>query len=149
MIYFIPTDTCYGIACEITDSRSYEKIYSIKKRDWNKPLAIMVENFEWLKEYTPLNNEQIDFLKTYDKPFTILTDCNSIKHMLQFEDEEMKFENKEVYKKIAFRVAHNKDQKKLIKKVGPIFLTSANISNQPEIFERKDLEKKFEYFIKK
>jgi len=149
MIYLIPTDTCYGIACEITDSKSYEKIYSIKKRDWSKPLAIMVENFDWLEKYTTLSTEQIEFLKNYEKPFTILTECNSIKHMLEFEDEEMKFDNKEVYEKIAFRVAHNKEQKKLIKKIGPIFLTSANLSKQPEIYEKKELEKVFEYFINK
>ena len=135
MIYLIPTDTCYGIACEITDSKSYEKIYSIKKRDWSKPLAIMVENFDWLEKYTTLSTEQIEFLKNYEKPFTILTECNSIKHMLEFEDEEMKFDNKE--------------QKKLIKKIGPIFLTSANLSKQPEIYEKKELEKVFEYFINK
>ena len=69
--------------------------------------------------------------------------------MLEFEDEEMKFDNKEVYEKIAFRVAHNKEQKKLIKKIGPIFLTSANLSKQPEIYEKKELEKVFEYFINK
>jgi L-threonylcarbamoyladenylate synthase len=149
MIYLIPTDTCYGIACEITDSKGYEKIYTIKKRDWNKPLAIMVESFEWLEKYTPLEKEQIDFLKNYKKPFTILTNCSSIKHVLQYEDEEMKFDNKEVYEKIAFRVAHNKTQKNLIKKVGPIFLTSANISSKPEIFKKEDVEKEFEYHINK
>jgi len=149
MIYLIPTDTCYWIACEITDSKSYEKVYSIKKRDWNKPLAIMVESFDWLKKYTTLNAEQIEFLENYKNPFTIITDCDSIKHMLQFEDEEMKFDNKEVYEKIAFRVAHNKEQKNLIKKIWPIFLTSANISNQPEIYESEELENVFEYFINK
>lgn len=149
MIYLIPTDTCFWIGCEINDSKSYEKIYAIKKRDLSKPLAIMVESFEWLEKYTSLEKEQIEFLKNYKSPFTIMTNCSFIQHMLQYEDEEMKFPNKDIYKKIAFRVAHNKEQKKLIKKVGPIFLTSANISNEPEIFEREKLEKTFEYYIKK
>jgi L-threonylcarbamoyladenylate synthase len=76
MIYLIPTDTCFGIACELTNSKSYEKIYEIKKRELSKPLAIMVENFEWLEKNTILNKAQIQFLKEYKAPFTILTECS-------------------------------------------------------------------------
>lgn len=148
MIYIIPTDTCFWIACGLDDCKSYNEIYEIKKREFSKPLAIMVKDFKWLEKNTILNEEQIDFLKNYEKPFTILTDCTNIKALLNFEDEEFNFVNKDEYKLIAFRVAHNDIQKKLIDEVGPIFLTSANISNNPEIYSSMEIEKEFSYYLK-
>jgi L-threonylcarbamoyladenylate synthase len=88
MIYIFPTDTCFGLACSITEIKDYEKIYKIKKRDFGKPLAILVENFEWLEKYTTLTKEQVNFLKNYKKPFTILTESSFVKIWLNFVDEE-------------------------------------------------------------
>jgi L-threonylcarbamoyladenylate synthase len=149
MIYFLPTDTCFWIACELINSDDYNKIYDIKKRDLKKPLAIMVENFEWLKKYTTLNEKQVNFLKTYKNPFTILTNCDYIAYILNYEDDKISFINKNIYKKIAFRVAHNDIQKKLTKKLWPIFLTSANIADKSEIYSREILQKEFQYYIDK
>lgn len=150
MIYIIPTDTCFGIACAFDDKKNYHKIYKIKKRNHGKPLAIMVESFSWLEEYTDLTWEQIDFLENYNKPFTILTNSSYIEMFLKFEDEEEgMFENNDIYEQIGFRVAHTPEQKKLIKKVGPIWLTSANLSGKEEIYEQHKIEEQFEYYIEK
>ncbi len=149
MIYILPTDTCFWIWCAINDIENYNKIYKIKKRDLNKPLAIMVQNFNWLKENTNLNNKQILFLKDYKRPFTILTNSNSLSLWLNYEDENwIWFKNRNIYKKIAIRIANNNIQKNLIKKIWPIFLTSANLSWKKEIYNIKDIEKDFSYYIK-
>lgn len=148
-IFLLQTDTCYWIACPISDYASYEEIYKIKKRSLDKPLAIMVNNYKWLEQNTNLNKEQINFLKWYNKPFTILTNSDTINHWINYEDESWSFINRKIYKQIAFRVAHTETQKKLIKKVWPIFLTSANISNKPEIYYIKTLEDVFGYYLEK
>ena len=149
MIYIFPTDTCYWIACPITDIKWYEKIYKLKKRSYEKPLAIIVENFAWLEKYTDLTKEQVDFLKTYEKPFTILTSSDYTKIWIDFVDEETweEFRNREVYEKIAFRVANNKIEKKLIKQDWPLFLTSANISDKWETYKRKQIKEIFWEYI--
>jgi L-threonylcarbamoyladenylate synthase len=116
-IFLLSTDTCYGIACSVDDVRSYEKIYKIKKRNFLKPLAIMVENLQWLEDNTDLNEEQIIDLKEYPHPFTIICQSSVIQALLQFDDEKHFYKNKDVYEKIAFRVAHTSDQTKLLKKV--------------------------------
>ena len=150
MIYIIPTDTCYGIACPLEDKKNYEKIYKIKKRSFDNPLAIMVEDFAWLRENTDLTDEQVDFLEKYEDPFTILTNSNSVELFLQFWDEnEDHFINKDVYKQVAIRVASNAIESKLIKNVGPIWLTSANLSGKWEIYNIPDIEKDFAYYIEK
>ncbi|MDD5770612.1 MAG: Sua5/YciO/YrdC/YwlC family protein [Candidatus Gracilibacteria bacterium] len=148
MIYIIPTDTCFGIACALDDTKSYHKIYKIKNRELNKPLAIMVEDFDWLLENTTLNLEQVVFLKNYKKPFTILTNCPRIEMILNLEQEDFNYENKKFYKKIAFRVANNEIEKNLINEVGPIFLTSANFSGEKEIYDIYEAKKQFLKYTK-
>lgn len=145
MIYIIPTDTCFWIACSFDDTKSYHKIYEIKKRPFEKPLAIMIESFEWLEKNTSLNKTQIEFLKSYKKPFTILTECPYMQMVLNLEQEDFEYQNKEVYKKLAFRVANNDIQKKLISEIGPIFLTSANFSGEKEIYSIEEAKKQFAF----
>ena len=150
MIYVLPTDTCFWIACAFDDKKSYEKIYKIKKRNSLKPLAIMVEDFSWLETHSTLTPEQIDFLKQYEKPFTILTNSDPIELYLNFQDEhEDYYFNKDIYSEIAVRIANNPIEKKLIKGVWPIWLTSANISDTGENYNIEEIEEEFEYYIEK
>lgn len=148
MIYILPTDTCYWMACAIHDLKAYEWIYKIKKRSFDKPLAILVPDFKWLKNNTSLTEEQIDFLKNYNKPFTIITDCSSLGLWINYIDEENnEFINRDIYKKFAFRVANNSIQDRLIKENWPMFLTSANISNNPEIYHKNEIKNQFSYYL--
>ncbi len=150
MLYILPTDTCYGLACAIDEKKSYEYIYKIKKRKLDKPLAIMVQSFDWLKKNTNLTLEQVQFLEKYESPFTILTHARAIELFLQFEDENGEhFLNKDVYSEIALRVVHNDIQKKLISQVGPIWLTSANIADTGENYTPKEIREDFWYYIEK
>lgn len=150
MIYILPTDTCYGIACPLEDKKNYEKIYKIKKRNLGKPLAIMIPNFKWLRENTDLTDGQVDFLQTYKNPFTILTNSTSVELFLKFwDDNEEHFINKDIYDQVAFRVAHNDIQESLIASHGPLWLTSANLSGANETYSLEDVEKDFAYYIEK
>ncbi|MBB1564958.1 Sua5/YciO/YrdC/YwlC family protein [Candidatus Gracilibacteria bacterium] len=145
MLYILPTDTCFGLACPISEPKSYEKIYQIKKREKSKPLSILVPNFAWLEKNTDLTSAQIDFLKNYEKPFTVLANCSYLKIWLNFVNEENneEFFNRDIYEKFAFRVANNETQKKILKEVGPIFLTSANQSKESEIYSFDELKLNF------
>lgn len=148
MIFIIPTDTCFGIWCAFDDVESYHRIYEIKKRDLSKPLAIMVESFDWLEKNTSLSWEQIDFLKKYPRGFTIMTDAPRLKMIMELDQKDFEYKNKDEYKKFAFRVAHNDFQKKLIWEIGPIFLTSANFSWEKEIYDTLEARKQFANFSK-
>lgn len=148
MLFIIPTDTCFWIWCEISDVENYHKIYKIKKRDLSKPLAIMVLDFSWLEDNTSLTKEQVEFLKNYERPFTIMTDCPRIKMVLELEQEDFSYENASQYKKIAFRVANTDLERKLISDIWPIFLTSANFSWEKEIYSTTEAKKQFSKYLK-
>jgi tRNA A37 threonylcarbamoyladenosine synthetase subunit TsaC/SUA5/YrdC len=148
MIYILPTDTCFWIACPISEIESYKKIYEIKKRDKSKAIAIMIPDFEYFSEQTKLTEKQIEFLWNYKNPFTILLDKSKIldKNLLEIINN---LPNSEIYEKIAFRVAHNFMHKKLIRLNWLLFLTSANISNNPEIFDTISIKKEFSKILEK
>lgn len=41
-----PTDTVYGLAADLYDEASLERLYELKGRDGNKPVAILVSSLE-------------------------------------------------------------------------------------------------------
>jgi tRNA A37 threonylcarbamoyladenosine synthetase subunit TsaC/SUA5/YrdC len=94
---------------------AYEKIYEIKNRDYSKALAMLCLDFNYLQKNTKLTDKQINFLKEYKNPWTILIDKEKIldKKLLDFIN---KLSNSEIYQKIAFRVSHNFIQGKLCSK---------------------------------
>jgi len=140
-LFIVPTDTCFGLWCFLNDIKSYNGIYQIKKRVLKKPLSIFLDNLETLKNISNLTDEQIDFLKNYKKPWTILIDKNTIKDINILENI-YKLPNSDVYKKIGFRIAHNFMHYSMIKDVWYFFLTSANISWQDSFKSAKELKEK-------
>jgi len=148
MIFIIPTNTCFWVWCFIGNIENYKTIYKIKNRIVEKPLAVFVESFNYLKKYTNLSYKQIDVLENYTKPFTLLLDKKYCKDNYVLKNIE-RLPNKSQYKKIAFRVAHEQIHKKLIKQNWPFFLTSANKSQEIEIKSVKKVKQVFKSDIKK
>ena len=42
----VPTDTVYGLAVDLYDEAALERLYDVKGRDGNKPIAILVASLE-------------------------------------------------------------------------------------------------------
>lgn len=47
----LPTDTVYGVACSANDLKAIQKLYELKDRDADKPVAICVSSIEQLRHY--------------------------------------------------------------------------------------------------
>ena len=136
MIQLLPTDTCYGLAGEFTE-QDYNEIYHLKWRDFTKPLAWLVRNYEDLHKYIEITDEQMEFLKQYPRPWSILGKRREDFILPEFLDGK-------TYEKISLRVA----EKCIIADIRynvsyPLFLTSANLSGNPE---SKTLAEAREYF---
>ena len=137
MIFAIPTDTCFWFATSLYDEAWFNLIYRLKWRMSDKRLSFVVKDFDDLKSIIDINSEQIDFLRNYPYPFTVLWGkINS------FELPE--FLSVTDYAKIAIRVAERCLNPMLHDElVFPMFLTSANESWAPEIYSSIELESKF------
>gem|GEM_PF-2445719 len=48
----------------------------------------MVPDFNWLEKNTELTKEQVNFLKTYNKPFTILTNSPHVSVWINFVNDD-------------------------------------------------------------
>ena len=58
-----PTDTLYGVGCDIFQKRSVEKIYRLKKLRKNKPLSFICSDFKHLSEYAKVLPQRNALLK--------------------------------------------------------------------------------------
>lgn len=142
MIYCIPTDTCFWIASNIFSKDDYNRIYELKWRGYNNPLAFLVKWYNDIDKIIDITQEQIDFLKNYPHPFTVI---GNLKKDFILPD----FLDKQIYSKIAIRVAKECINHDIIKKLDyPMFLTSANYSWEKEIYSYNaalDIFWKFEW----
>lgn len=121
MITIIPTDTCYGLAGNLTET-DYLEIYRLKGRDFCKPLALLIEDFDDMKIYIEISQEQIEFLRNYQYPWSYLGKRNP-------DDILPGWMSDEQYQMISLRVAESCIDANIRNKLEfPLFLTSANIS---------------------
>jgi tRNA threonylcarbamoyl adenosine modification protein (Sua5/YciO/YrdC/YwlC family) len=51
-----PTDTYYGIGCDIMNKRAIEKIYTIKQRDKTKPFSFICPDLKDISKYAKVSN---------------------------------------------------------------------------------------------
>jgi len=115
-----PTDTVYGIGANIFDTKSVEKVYSIKKRSLEKPISACISKTEdihkiaWMDE----NIERI-VEKILPGPFTLILKKKEIVPSILTANND----------KIGIRIPDNKVCMEISKEF-PITTTSANISGQ-------------------
>ncbi|WP_425381203.1 L-threonylcarbamoyladenylate synthase [Spiroplasma endosymbiont of Polydrusus pterygomalis] len=130
-IVALPTDTIYGLACKFNDDKAINKIYQIKKRNYNKPLSVLVGSWEQAKIIGVISEELQSFLlKNFNvgKVTVIVLKQSSLNTQYWI--------NK---KTIAIRVSASHFIQELTKLTGPLVATSCNLSNQQPITNYHDI----------
>jgi len=51
-----PTDTQYGIGCDIMNKKAIEKIYQLRQRDKKKPFSFICSNLKNISDYAKVTN---------------------------------------------------------------------------------------------
>jgi tRNA threonylcarbamoyl adenosine modification protein (Sua5/YciO/YrdC/YwlC family) len=51
-----PTDTYYGIGCDITNKKAIEKVYQLKQRQKKKPFSFMCSDLKHISRYAKVSN---------------------------------------------------------------------------------------------
>ena len=90
-----PTETCYGLGCDATNSEAVEKLFDIKKRQKNKPMLVVFPNVEMAMRYIKWSL-QLEKIATrfWPGPLTVVTllqDNASISPLLAGEDGTLAF----------------------------------------------------------
>jgi L-threonylcarbamoyladenylate synthase len=134
----IPTDTIYGLAGDATSFEAVKKLYELKKRDNQKPIAIFVQNLEMAKEIFYFNQlaEKIANLYMPGK-ITIILNVKENNFSLA---KNLNYNNN----KIGFRYVNSFFMAKLLEIYQkPLAVTSANFSGFEVAKSAQDIAKIF------
>jgi len=118
-ILVLPTDTVYGLALSLKKSERTELIYQIKQRNENKPLAIVVSDLKMAKSLGKFDNNAFSLLQKY--PAGKIT-------LIVPKNPHLTYPYLEKLEKVGIRVTADEWLKKIINSVGPLLMTSWNIS---------------------
>jgi L-threonylcarbamoyladenylate synthase len=130
----IPTETVYGIGVDPLSQAAVDKIFNLKEREENKPLSILVHSFHDLIKLKIISKVPEIVELYWPGPLTIIVESE-----LNFADGVgTKNPNS-----IGVRVPDNELTLELLKKTGPLAVTSANISGQEDITNERDAEALF------
>lgn len=113
-----PTDTQYALGADIFNYDSIKKVFEFKNRSYNIPIPIAVAKYEDIIKYTYKNKYIKSIYENFlpGKLTIILYKKDNISNLLTAGKD-----------KIAIRVPKNKIALELLKKFGPLTVTSANI----------------------
>lgn len=121
-IVALPTDTVYGIACCATNIDAIGKLYDIKARNENKPVAICVGRVCDIQQWAQISHLPEKLLKSLlPGPVTLILRCaNKLDKSLNFNG------------KIGIRIPDCDFIREVCNGLNvPLALTSANLSGDP------------------
>jgi L-threonylcarbamoyladenylate synthase len=119
-IVIYPTDTVYGIGCDVFNEKSVERIYELKRREKSKPFPILLSSIDVAYKIAKLSEYEEKIAKTFWPGALTIVVNPRIKFFRYFLNEEGK---------IAIRVPNNRIPRILAEFInGMIVGTSANIS---------------------
>ncbi len=138
-ILVFPTDTLLGLLANAFNKKSVEKIFELKKRDENKPLLLLTDDFNKVKDFLEVKRFQYFFIEEWPNSLTLI--FNVKKEYL----EKLKYLHRGT-NKLAIRIPKDERLLSLLKKLDfPVVAPSANLQNQKPA---SNLKEAFNYFGK-
>ena len=123
-VIIYPTDTVYGIGCDIRDAKAVEKICRIKNIDLKKAdFSFLCYDLSNLSEFVmPVDNSVFRMLKkNLPGPFTFILKANNTVPKI--------FQSKK--KTVGIRIPDNKICRAIVKELGNPVMTSSLIHSFP------------------
>ena len=129
-----PTDTCFGLAADISNKEAVRRVALIKKSPMHKPLSIIVRGIKDIEKIAEVSHEQLEFIYKYlPGPYTIIVPKKSHCEYQNFE------------RTIGLRIPRHPLSIKLVEILNkPITTTSANITRGKSMYNAEEIRKTFE-----
>ena len=131
-IICFPTETLYALAVDAYNTEAIDDLYELKRRNQNKPFAIMSHSIESLTSLVSTNEEQLLLMKKYlPGPVTFI-----LKRTLKCNLPAILGE------KIAIRIPQHKKALTILKAYnGLLATTSTNFSHEKDSKKFSDIPK--------
>jgi tRNA threonylcarbamoyl adenosine modification protein (Sua5/YciO/YrdC/YwlC family) len=112
-----PTDTYYGIGCDIMNKKAIERIYQIKQRNKNKPFSFICSDLKNISQYAKVSNYAYKTMKRLlPGPYTFILEGSKFVPKIMLTKR----------KTAGIRVPDNPICQALVKELGnPVITTSA------------------------
>ena len=135
-VVVFPTETVYGMGANAFDEDAVKKLYDIKRRDYNKPISLLVSNIDMInqiaKDITELEYALIK--EFFPGPLTIILKKKDVIPNIVTSNTDT----------VGVRMPTNEVALKLINYVGvPVATTSCNISGEDSKIELEDIIEEF------
>lgn len=113
-----PTDTVYGIGCDIGSQKAIEKIYLLKNFKKNKPLSFICHDIAQISQYAKVSNNAYKIMKELlPGPYTFILNATKLTPKVLMHPK----------KTVGIRMPDNSICLSMIKQLGnPIINTSAS-----------------------
>jgi tRNA threonylcarbamoyl adenosine modification protein (Sua5/YciO/YrdC/YwlC family) len=117
-----PTDTVYGIGCDIFNQKAIKRIFKIKKRSKYKPFSFMCSGLKNVNDYGHVSNMAYRIMKkALPGPFTFVLPASKLVPKIMITKQ----------KTVGIRVPDNNICLALIEELGnPILTTSAILDKE-------------------
>ena len=130
-----PTDTQYGIGCDLFHKRAIEKVYRLKKRNPKKPFSFICSDLKNISEYAKVSNYAYKTMRRLlPGPYTFILEGTRLVPKIMLTTR----------KEAGIRVPNHSVCLGIIKELGhPIINTSAALEDGEAISSPEEIEDLF------
>ncbi len=130
-----PTDTIYGLGCDIFNSKGIKRIYQVKHRDPRKPFSFICADISDVANYCQVSNFAYKILKRHlPGPYTfVLEATRQVPGLLTTKQ-----------KTVGIRIPDNPIALGIVRELGhPLITTSANTSGDDPVNDPEEIAARF------
>jgi tRNA threonylcarbamoyl adenosine modification protein (Sua5/YciO/YrdC/YwlC family) len=127
-----PTDTTYGIGCNIFNNRGIKNIYQIKQRDARKPFSFICSDLSDAANYAQVSNFAFKIMKRHlPGPYTFVLDATRVVPNTLTTRQ----------KTVGIRIPNDEIAMAIVRELGhPLVTTSANLTGETPLHDPVEIE---------
>ena len=123
-VIIFPTETVYGIGCLAANQEAVKRVFKIKQRPLDKPLQILIADLKQAEQLAQeLKGKALELARKYwPGPLTlVIKKKSSVSDLITARKDS-----------VGLRMPKSDKLLELIKAVGPLAASSANLSGEPD-----------------
>jgi len=143
------TETCYGLACDLSNVDAVKKVFAIKQRPLTQPISGLFSSIDDAKQYVTWNDRAEELAEKYlPGPLTMILPLRSDAPTQLYPTAQFIIHNSEFLihpnPTIGVRISSHPHAQQLSSAAGfPISTTSSNIHGQPNPYSAEDIAAQF------
>ncbi|MBT6254042.1 threonylcarbamoyl-AMP synthase [Candidatus Uhrbacteria bacterium] len=135
-VVVFPTETCYGIGCDATNSEAVKRVKAIKKRSDDMPIRVIVKDMEMAEQYGEFSDTARMLAKRHwPGPLTVVMPPGKKKMSDDLAQDGS----------VGMRVSSDPLVSEIVAGIdAPLVATSANVHKSPSTYKVEDAVAQFE-----